>query len=94
MSPGFIIDSLPLDDKLHPSEFVSDIDLFDEDKSYKIGITGTNGKSSFTNYLNQALNSVSSSIALGNFGNFLPENINHGKNIVLLSYPAFSSIRC
>jgi UDP-N-acetylmuramoylalanine-D-glutamate ligase len=90
VSPGFIINSIPLDDKLHLSKFVSDIDLFfDEDKSYKIGITGTNGKSSFTNYLNQALNSVSSSIALGNFGDPLPENINHGKKYSVIELSSF-----
>jgi len=90
VSPGFIINSLPFDDKLHLSKFVSDIDLFfEEDKSYKIGITGTNGKSSFTNYLNLALNSVSSSIALGNFGDPLPENINHGKKYSVIELSSF-----
>ena len=90
VSPGFKISSLPLKEISHSSRFFSDIDLFfNENRSFKIGITGTNGKSSFTNYLNQALNSVSSSIALGNYGNPLPENVNHCNKYSVIELSSF-----
>ena len=71
--------------------YISELDLFfQNNKSIKIGVTGTNGKSTLVNYLNQTLNSVSSSIALGNIGNPLLDNVNHQINIQLLKHQVFS----
>ena len=69
---------------------ISDLDLFfQNNKSIKIGVTGTNGKSTLVNYLNQALNSVSSSIALGNIGNPLLDNVNHANKYTVIEASSF-----
>lgn len=70
--------------------YVSDLDLFfQNNKSLKIGVTGTNGKSTLVNYLNQILNTVSSSIALGNIGNPLLDNINHINKYTVIEASSF-----
>ena len=65
---------------------IEDVLSFKENKSIKIGVTGTNGKSTLVHYLNQALNYVSSSIALGNIGNPLLDNIKHKNKYYISSY--------
>ena len=70
--------------------YISDLDLFfQNNKSIKIGVTGTNGKSTLVNYLNQTLNSVSSSIALGNIGNPLLDNVNHANKYTVIEASSF-----
>ena len=70
--------------------YISDLDLFfQNNKSIKIGVTGTNGKSTLVNYLNQALNSVSSSIALGNIGNPLLDDVNHTNKYTVIEVSSF-----
>jgi len=90
VSPGINLKKFFNNHIVGDATLISDIDLFfQENQSFKIGITGTNGKSSFTHYLNQALNSVSSSIALGNFGDPLPTNILHDKKYSVIELSSF-----
>ena len=70
--------------------YISDLDLFfQNNKSIKIGVTGTNGKSTLVNYLNQTLNSISSSIALGNIGNPLLDNVDHANKYTVIEASSF-----
>ena len=66
--------------KKHIKNIITDLDIFFLDKrklGYIIGVTGTNGKSSFCNLLNNLIrkNNIRSRV-IGNFGNpVLNENI-------------------
>ena len=91
ISPGILLKKYFSASCIGKLNYISDLDLFfQNNKSIKIGVTGTNGKSTLVNYLNQTLNSVSSSIALGNIGNPLLDNVNHANNIQLLKHQVFS----
>lgn len=71
-------------------DYETDLDIFfKENQSIKIGVTGTNGKSTLVHYLNQALNHVSSSVALGNIGNPLLDNINHKNKYSVIEASSF-----
>jgi len=83
---SYIVASPSIDIDLHPvlSKFkdkvITDIDILGSlipDKVKVIAITGTEGKSSVCNYLNEVLNKKSKSILLGNIG----RTILHKKNI-------------
>ena len=70
--------------------FVTDLDIFfKENKSFKIGITGTNGKSTLAYYLEQLLNEVSSAVALGNYGEPLLNNLSHKKKYSIIEVSSF-----
>ena len=90
---SYIVVSPSIDIDLHPvlSKFkdkvIIDIDILGSlipDKVKVIAITGTEGKSSVCNYLNEVLNKKSKSILLGNIG----RTILHKKNIknIILNY--------
>ena len=90
---SYIVVSPSIDIDLHPvlSKFkdkvITDIDILGSlipDKVKVIAITGTEGKSSVCNYLNEVLNKKFKSILLGNIG----RTILHKKNIknIILNY--------
>ena len=90
ISPGIQLKKYFSTSKILKLNFISDLDLFfQNNKSLKIGVTGTNGKSTLVNYLNQILNTVSSSIALGNIGNPLLDNINHLNKYTVIEASSF-----
>ena len=74
--------------KKHKNNIITDLDIFFLSKKkfkYMIGVTGTNGKSSFCNVLNNLTkkNNIKSKI-LGNFGNpILSENISQNEYCIL-----------
>ena len=78
ISPGVKLENYLTKEEISNLNFKSDLDIFFlEHNSFKIGITGTNGKSTLVHLLEQALNHSSSAIALGNIGNPVLENLNH-----------------
>jgi len=90
---SYIVVSPSIDIDVHPvlSKFkdkvITDIDILGSlipDKVKVIAITGTEGKSSVCNYLNEVLNKKFKSILLGNIG----RTILHKKNIknIILNY--------
>ena len=90
ISPGIQLKKYFSTSCISKLNYISDLDLFfQNNKSLKIGVTGTNGKSTLVNYLNQILNTVSSSIALGNIGNPLLDNINHTKKYTVIEASSF-----
>ena len=90
ISPGIQLKKYFSVSNLGKLNYISDLDLFfQNNKSLKIGVTGTNGKSTLVNYLNQTLNTVSSSVALGNIGNPLLDNINHTKKYTVIEASSF-----
>ena len=74
--------------KKHRKNIITDLDIFflsDKNLRYTIGVTGTNGKSSFCNLLNNLIkkNNIKSRI-LGNFGNpVLNQNISGSDYCIL-----------
>ena len=74
--------------KKHKKNIITDLDIFflrKEKLRYIIGVTGTNGKSSFCNLLNSLIkkNNIKSRV-LGNFGNpVLNENISSNEYCIL-----------
>ncbi len=90
ISPGIKISKYFSRKELEEIELISDLDLFFmENKSFKIGVTGTNGKSTFVAFLNQYLSKISSSIALGNIGTPLLDNIKHDKKYSVIEVSSF-----
>ena len=90
VSPGIQLKKYFSNISIGKLNYVSDLDLFfQNNKSLKIGVTGTNGKSTLVNYLNQILNKVSSSVALGNIGNPLLDNINHTNKYTVIEASSF-----
>ena len=89
VSPGFNkkkLKELGVLDK----HLISDLDIFFRfNQSFKIGITGTNGKSSLTNYLTQILNYRSTAISLGNIGAPLLENLDHKHKYSVVELSSF-----
>ena len=63
---------------------LTDIDIFfKEDNSIKIGITGTNRKSTTAFHLQQLFNNFESASLVGNIGNTLLDNINKAKYSII-----------
>ena len=90
ISPGINLKKYFSPSTLEKLNYISDLDLFfQNNKSIKIGVTGTNGKSTLVNYLNQILNTVSSSIALGNIGETLVDNIKHKNKYTVIEASSF-----
>ena len=73
MSPGINLHKIYLKGEFDEIPYLTDIDIFfQEDHSYKIGITGTNGKSTCCYHLHQLLEN---SQLIGNIGNPVLDNI-------------------
>ena len=90
ISPGIDIRKYLSPKIISELDYETDVDIFfKENKSIKIGVTGTNGKSTLVHYLNQALNHLSSSIALGNIGNPLLDNIKHENKYSVIEVSSF-----
>ena len=90
ISPGINLKNYFSSSTLGKLKYISDLDLFfQNNKSIKIGVTGTNGKSTLVNYLNQILNTVSSSIALGNIGETLLDSIKHKNKYTVIEASSF-----
>ena len=90
ISPGVQLKKYFSTSNLTKLNYTTDLDLFfQNNKSLKIGVTGTNGKSTLVNYLNQILNIASSSIALGNIGNPLLDNIMHTNKYTVIEVSSF-----
>ena len=74
LSPGINLKQIYPNGEFEEIPYQTDLDIFfKEDNSYKIGITGTNGKSSCCYYLHQLLEG---SQLVGNIGNPVLDNIN------------------
>ena len=88
-SPGIpkeIFENLKNDNK----NVLTDIDIFfEEDTSIKIGITGTNRKSTTAYHLHQLLNINSSSNLIGNIGNTMLDNINNNRDYSVIELSSF-----
>ena len=62
------------------NEVLTDLDIFfKEDKSIKIGITGTNRKSTTCFHLSKIISQTDSVNLIGNIGNPVLDEINNGK---------------
>jgi len=78
ISPGVKLENYLTKEEISNLNLKSDLDAFFlEHNSFKIGVTGTNGKSTLVHFLEQALNHSSSAIALGNIGNPVLDNLDH-----------------
>jgi UDP-N-acetylmuramoylalanine--D-glutamate ligase len=87
MSPGINLRKLYPGNELHALPYLTDLDIFfKEDTSFKIGITGTNGKSTCCMHLNQL---IQGSQILGNFGMPLLDAINSGKEYSIIELSSF-----
>ena len=76
LSPGINIKKIYPNGEFDQIPHLTDLDIFfQEDNSYKIGITGTNGKSTCCHHLNQILDD---SQLIGNIGKPVLDNINTG----------------
>jgi len=90
ISPGINLKKYLSEKEINGLDFETDLDIFfKNNKSIKIGVTGTNGKSTLVNYLNQALNEVSTSIALGNIGNPMLDYIDHKEKYSVIEVSSF-----
>lgn len=90
VSPGVNLRKYFTPSEIDNLVFESDLDIFfKENESIKIGVTGTNGKSTLVSYLNQALNLASSSIALGNIGEPLLDHIEHKNKYSVIEVSSF-----
>jgi UDP-N-acetylmuramoylalanine-D-glutamate ligase len=87
-SPGINADEF---DNLQSSNNVlTDIDIFfEEDNSIKIGITGTNGKSTTCFHLAQLLKQEFGVNLIGNFGNPVLDDINNGNEYSIIELSSF-----
>tara|TARA_B100000579_G_scaffold425552_1_gene431442 strand:- start:805 stop:1866 length:1062 start_codon:yes stop_codon:yes gene_type:complete len=81
LSPGININKIYANGEFDGIEFLTDIDIFfKEDNSYKIGITGTNGKSTCCYHLHQLLEE---SQLVGNIGTPVLDNINSSRYSII-----------
>ena len=81
LSPGININKIYANGEFDGIKFLTDIDIFfQEDKSYKIGITGTNGKSTCCYHLHQLLEE---SQLVGNIGTPVLDNINSSRYSII-----------
>jgi UDP-N-acetylmuramoylalanine--D-glutamate ligase len=87
LSPGINIKKIYPNGEFYGIPRMTDLTIFfDEDHSYKIGITGTNGKSTFCHHLNQILDD---SQLIGNIGNPVLDNINTGCKYSIIELSSF-----
>ena len=90
ISPGFKLTEYLSETEISSLKFQTDLDIFFKwNNSYKIGVTGTNGKSSFAYYLKQILNQVSSGVIVGNFGNPVIDFLQHKKKYSIIELSSF-----
>ena len=90
ISPGIKLQNYLTKDEITNLNLKSDLDIFFlEHNSFKVGITGTNGKSTLVHFLEQALNYSSSAIALGNIGNPVLENLDHQKKYSVIEASSY-----
>lgn len=81
LSPGINIKKIYPDGQFNHIQYVTDLDIFfQEDNSYKIGITGTNGKSTCCYHLHQLLDG---SQLIGNIGSPVLDYINSSKYSII-----------
>jgi UDP-N-acetylmuramoylalanine--D-glutamate ligase len=72
------------------NEVLTDIDIFfKEDKSIKIGVTGTNRKSTTCFHLSQLISQIDSTNLIGNIGNPVLDAINNGKKYSIIELSSF-----
>ena len=72
------------------NKVLTDIDIFfKEDKSIKIGITGTNRKSTTCFHLSQLISQSDSTNLIGNIGNPVLDEINNGKKYSIIELSSF-----
>ncbi|MDB9898036.1 Mur ligase family protein, partial [Gammaproteobacteria bacterium] len=87
ISPGINILELYPNKEFEKVNFKTDLDIFfEEDSSIKIGITGTNGKSTCCMHLSQLLDNAE---ILGNFGRPLLDSINSKKKYSIIELSSF-----
>jgi UDP-N-acetylmuramoylalanine--D-glutamate ligase len=87
-SPG--INSDEFDNLQASNNVLTDIDIFfEEDNSIKIGITGTNGKSTTCFHLAQLLKQEFGVNLIGNFGNPVLDDINNGNEYSIIELSSF-----
>ncbi len=87
LSPGINIKKIYPNGEFDQIPYLTDLDIFfQEDHSYKIGITGTNGKSTFCHHLNQILDR---SKLIGNIGKPVLDNINTGRAYSIIELSSF-----
>ena len=91
LSPGINIKKIYPNGEFDQIPYLTDVDIFfQEDCSYKIGITGTNGKSTFCHHLNQMLQRhLNGSQLIGNIGNPVLDNINTGRAFSIIELSSF-----
>ena len=90
VSPGIKLEDLFSKADLQKKTFLTDLDIFfKKNSSYKIGITGTNGKSTFAYYLFQYL-SLSTKVSLvGNIGKPMLECIDSTARFTIIELSSF-----
>ena len=87
MSPGINLRKLYPGGESNTLRYLTDLDIFfKEDNSFKIGVTGTNGKSTCCMHLSQL---IQDSQILGNFGIPLLDAINSGKKYSIIELSSF-----
>ena len=87
LSPGINIKKIYPNGEFDQIPHLTDLDIFfQEDNSYKIGITGTNGKSTCCHHLNQILDG---SQLIGNIGSPVLDNINTGVSHSIIELSSF-----
>jgi len=87
ITPGIDLKKLYPGESLECLNLISDIEIFlQEDASFKIGITGTNGKSTCCYQLSQLLES---SQVIGNFGPTVLDHMNSGKKYSIIEISSF-----
>tara|TARA_Y100000996_G_scaffold402568_1_gene374665 strand:+ start:19 stop:1101 length:1083 start_codon:yes stop_codon:yes gene_type:complete len=87
LSPGINIKKIYPNGEFDQIPYLTDLDIFfQEDSSYKIGITGTNGKSTCCHHLNQILDN---SELIGNIGKPVLDNINTGSAYSIIELSSF-----
>ncbi|MBD63499.1 MAG: UDP-N-acetylmuramoylalanine--D-glutamate ligase [Gammaproteobacteria bacterium] len=81
LSPGINIKKIYPEGEFNQIQYLTDLDIFfQEDNSYKIGITGTNGKSTCCYHLHQLLDG---SQLIGNIGSPVLDNIDSSKYSII-----------
>jgi len=87
LSPGINIKKIYPNGEFDQIPHLTDLDIFfQEDNSYKVGITGTNGKSTCCHHLNQILDD---SQLIGNIGKPVLDNINTGCEYSIIELSSF-----
>tara|TARA_B100000475_G_scaffold30491_1_gene20223 strand:- start:531 stop:1565 length:1035 start_codon:yes stop_codon:yes gene_type:complete len=88
-SPGIPLKTFNQISKINQN-VITDIDIFfKEDDSIKIGITGTNRKSTTAFHLQQLFENYDAANLIGNIGNTMLDFINNGKNYSIIELSSF-----